>query len=69
MTKQSKKLTVTAMVNTDGNLTAFFDELPGLVVQGKTFNDISVKLRSLLDSYLKRYESRKNNFDIQIIVV
>lgn len=69
MSKQSKKLTVTAVLDKHtGQATAFFDELPGLVVQGNP-DDIKGKLTSLLDSYLKRYESRKNNIDIQTTVV
>ncbi len=70
MSKQSKELTVTAVQDQkSGQITAFFDELPGLVVQGNSDNDIKNKLGSLLDSYIKRYESRKNNMVIQTTVI
>ena len=63
---QKKGLTVTAVVHkTTGNITAFFDDLPGLVVQAKTTDDVDKKLRSLLDSFIRRLDSMKNNIDIQ----
>lgn len=66
MKKPAKKgLTVTAVLHQDtGVITAFFDELPGLLVQGTSNNDVDGKLRSLLDSYLKRLDSIKNNISI-----
>ena len=66
MANLSSKLTVTAVMDKDNNcITAFFNELPGLVVQGKTTDDIKNKLQSLLASYIKRLDSLKNNFEIE----
>jgi hypothetical protein len=65
MANQSKKLTVTAVAHqSSGSITAFFNELPALVVQGDSEDDIDVKLRSLLGSYIKMLESRKDNIVI-----
>lgn len=51
----SKGLSVTVVVDDDSKtITAFFNELPGLLVQGKDMEDIKTKLASLLRSYVKR---------------
>jgi hypothetical protein len=53
MKKTSKGLTVTAVIDGDSRtITAFFNELPDLLVQGKDMEDIKTKLRSLLNSGL-----------------
>jgi hypothetical protein len=66
MNKASKKLTVTAVLDTNSKtITAFFNELPGLVVQGKDVNDIKGKLRSLLASYVKRLQTIGKDFEIR----
>lgn len=57
---------VTAVTDRDsGQITAYFNELPGLVVQGKSISDVRTKLISLLDSYIQRLDSIKTNLDIQ----
>ena len=63
MNKTSKKLTVTA-INDAGNITAFFNELPGLVVQGNSMENVRNKLGALLKSFIKRLETVGDNFDI-----
>lgn len=66
MTNPKNKMSVTAVLHQDsGRITAFFNELPGLVVQGHSNNDVKTKLSSLLDSYIKRLDSMKHNMDIQ----
>ena len=66
MTNPTKKMTVTAVIHQDsGTITAFFNELPGLVVQGDSKDDVKGKLTSVLDSYIKRLDSIKNNMDSQ----
>jgi hypothetical protein len=55
MKKTSKGLTVTAVIDSGSKIiTAFFNELPVLLVQGKDMDDIKIKLVSLLKSYVKR---------------
>lgn len=67
MTNQQKKPTVTAVLHKDtGVVTAFFNDLPGLIVQGSDQTDVTKKLSSLLDSYIKRLDAMKNNIDIQV---
>lgn len=64
--KKSKKLSVTAVV--DGHtkaITAFFNDIPAVVVQGNTMEDVRVKLTSLLQSYIKRLQSQSTDFEIQ----
>lgn len=66
MTNPTKKMSVTAVFHqSSGRITAFFNELPGLVVQGHSDDDVKAKLTSLLDSYIKRLDSIKHNMDIQ----
>ena len=58
-------LTVTAVHHvSSGNITAFFNELPGLLVQGNSDDDVKQKLRSLLNSFKKRLDA-VNDFDIK----
>lgn len=65
MINPSKKLTVTAVSHADsGMITAFFNEMPGLLVQGKSSEDVRTKLGALLDSYIQRLDSIKGNIDI-----
>ena len=64
--KQSKKLSVTAVVDDNTNLiTAFFNDLPALVVQGRNDDDVRVKLTSLLQSFIKRLQNQGTDFEIQ----
>lgn len=64
--KKSKKLSVTAVVDDNTNIiTAFFNDLPALVVQGNTMEDIRTKLTSLLQSFIKRLQNLSTDFDIQ----
>lgn len=64
--KKSKKLSVTAVVDDNTNIiTAFFNDLPALVVQGNTMEDIRTKLTSLLQSFIKRLQNQSTDFDIQ----
>lgn len=66
MKKTSKGLTVTAVIDDDSKtITAFFNELPGLLVQGKDMDDIKIRLRLLLKSYLKRLQFIGNDFEIK----
>jgi hypothetical protein len=64
MNNASHKLTVTAVQHDNGVITAFVNQLPGLVVQANSNDDIKIKLQSLLKSYIKRLQA-VNNFDIQ----
>jgi hypothetical protein len=64
--KKSKKLSVTAVVDDKSSLvTAFFNDLPAIVVQGKDIDDVRQKLTSLLRSFIKRLQSQSNDFEIQ----
>lgn len=64
MSTPSKGLSVTA-VNYKGVITAFFDDMPGLVVQANSADDVKHKLSSLLASYIKRLDSIKDNINIK----
>lgn len=58
MSTFSKTLSVTALQpDGSGPITAYFNELPGLVVQGKSVDDVKPKLQSLLNFYIKRLQS------------
>lgn len=64
--KKSKKLSVTAVVNDNTDIiTAFFNDLPAVVVQGNNMDDVRVKLTSLLQSFIKRLQNQGTDFDIQ----
>lgn len=65
MNKPTTKLSVTAMLDSNSNIiTAFFNELPGLVVQGNSEDDVKMKLKDLLKLYIKRLETIGKDFDI-----
>lgn len=65
MNKATRKFTVTALLDNKSNIiTAFFDDLPGLVVQGSNENDVKNKLQDLLKLYIKRLQSIGNDFEI-----
>ncbi len=65
MSTNSKQLTVTAVTDSkSGVVTAFFNELPGLLVQSDTTDDVVDKLKSLLRSYIKRLDSIKDNIHV-----
>lgn len=67
MSNKSKNLTATAIVDAQsGSITAFFNEIPGLLVQGSSDDDVKKKLGSLLESYIRRLDSVKHNFDLQV---
>jgi predicted RNase H-like HicB family nuclease len=64
--KNSKKMTVTAVIDDHTQLvTAFFNDLPAVVVQGVSIDDVRVKLTSLLQSFIKRLQSQSTDFEIQ----
>ncbi len=66
MTTHPKGLTVTAVQHDDSEIiTAYFNELPGLVVQGSSMDDVKVKLGSLLKSFQRRLDANQDNFNIQ----
>ena len=66
MQQPFKKSPVTAVVDHDsGKVTAFFNDHPGLLVQGDSLDDVKNKLNSLLSSYAKRINSMRDNLDIQ----
>lgn len=57
---------VTAVMHPDsGAITAFFNELPGLVVQGNSQDDVKNKLNALLKSYIKRLEAMSEDIEIE----
>lgn len=64
MNKATRKFTVTAIVDGSNVITAFFDDLPGLVVQGSSETDVKEKLKDLLRLYIKRLQSIGNDFEI-----
>jgi predicted RNase H-like HicB family nuclease len=65
MNKATRKFTVTALLDNKSNIiTAFFDDLPGLVVQGSNESDVKNKLQDLLKLYIKRLQSIGNDFEI-----
>ncbi len=56
---------VTAIVTAKtGNVTAYFNDMPGLLVQGSSMDDIKIKLKSLLKFYIDKLQS-VDNFEIQ----
>jgi hypothetical protein len=61
----SKKLTVTAVSHPDGIITAFPNELPHLIVQGNSMDDIAKKMQALLNWYSVRLQKSSNNLDIK----
>jgi len=63
--KKPKRLSVTAVEDKSGTYTAFFNDLPAIVVQGKDIDDVRVKLTSLLKSFIKRLQNQSNDFEIQ----
>lgn len=64
MSAFTNTLSVTAVSLADsGTITAFFNELPALVVQGKSDEEVKTKLQRLLMSYINRLKS-VNDFDI-----
>jgi hypothetical protein len=69
MSKPAIKLTATAVVDQNSRITAFFNELPALVVQGDSDDDVKEKLGSLLQSFIKRLQSADNNFEIKTKVL
>jgi hypothetical protein len=64
-----KPLTVTAVQDENGMVTAFFDKFPGLVVQGKSINDVHGKLSSLFNSYKEWLSSYDHRIEIQTQVL
>lgn len=64
MDNQSKKLKVVAVEHEDGVITAFIKELPGLVVQGNSKDDVKSKLDALLETFIKKLEASRNNLEI-----
>lgn len=65
MNKPTTKLSVTAILDNDSKIiTAFFNELPGLVVQGVSEGDVRTQLKDLLGLYIKRLENIGKDFDI-----
>lgn len=65
MNKPTTKLSVTAMLdNNSDSITAFFDELPGLVVQGNGWDDVKMKLKDVLMLYIRRLETIGKDFEI-----
>lgn len=65
MSITNKKLSVTAIQNPDGLFTAFFDQLPAIVVQGSSIDDVRVKLSKLLKAFAERLNAIDSNFNIQ----
>ncbi|WP_295233873.1 hypothetical protein [Sediminibacterium sp.] len=66
MSTKPKQLTVTAIQDSNtGVFTAFFNEMPGLLVQTKSQDDIVQKLKIVLDAHLTRLNSIKNNIQVQ----
>lgn len=65
MNKPTTKLSVTAILSKDSkSITAFFNELPGLVVQGNSEDDVKMKLKDVLNLYIKRLQTIGKDFDI-----
>lgn len=58
-----QKLSVTAVTHPDGVITAFINEIPAILVQGNSKEDIQNKLDNVLASYIKRIQN--TTFDIQ----
>ena len=65
MNSINPKLTVTAVVHESGIITAFFNELPGLLVEADNMEGIREKLNYLLKVYIKRLEQVGTDFDIK----
>lgn len=66
MATKKHPLKVIAVLDSETKLcTAFFHELPGLMVQCKE-EEIPAKLDHVLDSYIEMLKDRKNNFDIEV---
>jgi hypothetical protein len=66
MPSNSKKLTVTAVTHPhSGIITAFINQLPGLVVQGSDDADVQKKLDAILTSYVN-YVQRLKSLDFEI---
>lgn len=64
------KLSVTAILDKDSKIiTAFFNELPGLVVQGNNEDDVRMKLKDVVGLYTKMIETIGKEFDITIKII
>lgn len=67
MRNPTKKMSVTAVLHEDtGQITAFLNDMPGLLVQGDSNDDVKAKLKSLTESYIKKFDSIKDNIEIQM---
>ena len=64
MNNQSKGA-VTAVMHETGAITAFFNELPGLVVQGNSHDDVKNKLNALIKAYIRRLEAMSEDIEIE----
>lgn len=56
---------VIAVRHDNGVITAFVHSVPGILVQGKTMDDVRTKLVAAIESYAKRISSIRNNFSIE----
>lgn len=64
MNTPSKKLQAIAFEHDDGVITAYIKELPGLVVQGKTQEEIKLKLHSLVEVFIQKLQASRNNIEV-----
>lgn len=61
-----KSLTATGLMDErTGFITAYINEFPGIVVQGKSEDDVNRKLDMLLDAFIKRLQASRNNLEIE----
>lgn len=68
MINPSKKPRIIA-IDDDGVYTAFLSHLPGLVVQGKSKDDVAQKLVKLLDNFIKRLQDSRDNLEIETTTI
>ena len=56
---------ITVQNGDSGKITAFFSDLPGLVVQGNSKSDVVQKLVKLVEAFAEGLKKSSNNLDIQ----
>jgi predicted RNase H-like HicB family nuclease len=59
------KYSVTAVMHSDGIVTAYVNDLPGILVQGNSSDDVKSKIEIVLESYIKKLQKISSNIEIE----